>query len=132
MTKEQVLTHLTFGVTGDDFDPAMITRKLKLTPTRSHKKGDIIKNNPYGKKFDFSKWSLKSKIDPTENLHAHLDELLSILLPHSDEIVELSLNCEIRFYCSIFSGENTVKIRIDPVTLKKICTLEASIVINLY
>lgn len=51
------VTELYISISGDDFNPDVITTTLNIFPTSSHKKGDALKFN---KKADFSQWCLST------------------------------------------------------------------------
>jgi hypothetical protein len=63
-----------FTVT-DSFDPAEITRRIGVEPTKSWRKGDLHPKNQMEQKF--SRWSLASRLDRTADLEDHIRDVLA-------------------------------------------------------
>ena len=56
----------------NDFDPDEITRRTGVTPTRSFKKGDVIKGDRLRK---WSHWELQSTLGHNQTLQAHMRDV---------------------------------------------------------
>ncbi|MBX7155437.1 MAG: DUF4279 domain-containing protein [Candidatus Kapaibacterium sp.] len=51
-------TYVYFALKGDDFNPQLITDRLRITPTQSWRKGDAGSAKPYR---DFSYWEISTE-----------------------------------------------------------------------
>jgi hypothetical protein len=75
-------------ISGDDFDPAIITQKIDLKPTKIHRKNDLITGSNVRKKI--SDWNLHTKKSEDNILIDELvDELVLKLWNKIDIINEL-------------------------------------------
>jgi hypothetical protein len=59
----------------DSFDPAEITQRIGVEPTKSWCKGDLHPKNQMERKF--SRWSLASRLDRTADLEDHIRDVLA-------------------------------------------------------
>jgi hypothetical protein len=59
----------------DSFDPAEITQRLGVEPTKSWRKGDLHPKNRLERKF--SRWSLASRLDRSADLEDHIKDVLA-------------------------------------------------------
>jgi hypothetical protein len=66
-----------FTVTGDDLDPAQITKIVGVTPTDSWKKGELNPRNSRERKF--GRWSLYSRLPRSEEFEEHIADVLAQL-----------------------------------------------------
>ncbi|UCV09304.1 DUF4279 domain-containing protein [Dechloromonas denitrificans] len=71
-----------FTITGNDLDPAEITKALGVTPTDSWKKGDVNSRNGCERKF--GRWSLYSRLARSEEFEAHIADVLAQLEQNAD------------------------------------------------
>jgi hypothetical protein len=65
-----------FTVFGE-FDPEDVTRDLGLQPTRSWRRGDV--NGETGLERNHTRWSLESRLQDSEPLEFHVDDVLQQL-----------------------------------------------------
>jgi len=65
-----------FTIVGD-FDPEEITRAVRVRPSESWRKGELHPRTRLERKF--SRWSLDSRLPKTEELEAHINDVLSQL-----------------------------------------------------
>jgi hypothetical protein len=80
-----------------DFNPASITARIGLNPTKSWKKGDRSEQTNLERKF--SRWSLYSRLDKGRPLERHVDDVLIQLEPVEDKIV--AIRSEFEGYLSL-------------------------------
>jgi hypothetical protein len=83
----------------DNFDPADLTEKIKIQPTRTWRKGDMIRENLYRKE---TCWTLITSRIRTFELEASYQELMHIL----DGKIQI---------LSDYAKENNCCIKIEPV-----------------
>jgi hypothetical protein len=89
----------TFRIFGRDLPFDEFTRELGIQPTRTQRKGELRK--PQSKnEIREDAWFLSAKLPENEPLHKHIDELWSILKPHSIYLRSLKQ----RFRISVFCG----------------------------
>lgn len=77
-----------FTITGNDLDPAEITRSLGVSPTDSWKKGDVNSRNGYERKF--GRWSLYSRLPRSVEFEAHIADVLAQLEQNPDGFRKVS------------------------------------------
>ncbi len=76
MRKKKNECYSYFTVTGV-FDPAEITAKLVVVPTKTTVVGELIPNTQ--KKREFSRWSLHSRLDHSAAIESHVSDVLDQL-----------------------------------------------------
>ena len=126
---------VSFRIFSDDIIPDEISKNLNLKPDKSHKKGEFH-HNPALKdrvRYKDNMWLIKSKIDETNDLEAHLKHLLDRLLPHASYLRKISYSNEIDFYCGIFLSENmSASMYLEANLLEKISAIGADISVTTY
>jgi len=90
-----------------DFDPADITLRLGIEPTRSWKKGDINPNTQYER--NHSRWSLNSRLEQTASLESHVSDVLEQLRPHASSVEQIRDEVEgglqlVAYFYSVYPG----------------------------
>ena len=82
-------TYVYFALTGDDFNPEVITSKLEIQPTRTWKKGDKGKYKPI---LEYACWELSTKIGAEYiDIDKLVDEIIDKLFDKIHIINELKL-----------------------------------------
>jgi len=61
----------------NSFDPDEITRRVGISPTDSWRKGDIHPKTGHAR--NFSRWSLRSRLETTASLETHVRDVLDQL-----------------------------------------------------
>jgi hypothetical protein len=77
-----------FTVVGD-FDPKSITERVGVSPSDTWGKGDLHPRTHAERKF--SRWSLRSRLETTQPLEAHISDVLDQLDANSTAFKELSM-----------------------------------------
>jgi hypothetical protein len=72
----------------DSFDPEEITRRAGVNPTDSWKKGSLHPNRRMERKF--SRWSLRSRLETSCDLEAHIKDVLAQLEQNASEFQKLA------------------------------------------
>lgn len=76
-----------FHVRGS-FDPDEITRSLRITPSETGREGDPLPNTSVTRKTSI--WGLRSRVEPTDPLDAHVKDVLDQLDANKDAFTKLS------------------------------------------
>lgn len=95
-----------FNITGDDFDPNVITKELSIIPSDAYRKGDMfnlaeefpdlfVNRGPKPRKW--SSWRLMTSYQESFDINDQLDQLLNVLLPKRDLLVKLKKELEISY-----------------------------------
>jgi hypothetical protein len=72
-----------FTVYGD-FDPAEVTALMETLPSESWMKGDRNERTHFERKF--SRWSLNSRLQATDKLEDHVEDVLDQLRPIAERV----------------------------------------------
>ncbi|MFC1834093.1 DUF4279 domain-containing protein [Thermodesulfobacteriota bacterium] len=91
----------TLRIFGDIADPEEISNRLRLSPTRTHRKGE--KAGPRSPSYRKDMWSYSPPMAESEPLAMHIDALWSKLKPHSQYLLALKQNLEV----DVFLGYRT-------------------------
>ncbi len=86
--------HVAFSIFGASLDSRAISEVLKLQPFHAHSAGDRYLQGAY----PTDAWSIKSLLEKTEPLDAHLRWLREKLEPHSEYLRSLAGKAELRVY----------------------------------
>ena len=92
-------TYAYFYVCDFTGEPSSITDKLKINPTKTARKGDVIR--PSQKLREFNSWEIHSPLNRSEIfLDVHIKAVLEIIEPKREQILELQLQgCTIGINC---------------------------------
>jgi uncharacterized protein DUF4279 len=124
-----------FRLIGDRIDPDAVTRATGLTPSRSHKHGELM---PSGDRvWRRGVWSLDSEdaaFDRGTELEDHLSWLLDRLEPHADALHQLMAERGLKadFLCGCFIEGFQAGLELSAETLMRIGRLQASIGLDIY
>ncbi len=83
-------------IQGLGLDMENITREFGLSPSHSHRQGE---HNQLGEPYKKDMWLLKSPLDATQPLEAHLRWLAEVLLPRRQYISQLRETHDVDIYC---------------------------------
>lgn len=125
---------LYLAITGEDFDPDIITNRLGASPTSSHRKGDVLK---YSKNATFNGWYFSSgKIEADRpDFYEISEKLLEPLIEKAKLILGLKhdLNLMITLQGAVYlsSTEGLPIIGFDPRVIRFLSTIEAGIDIDM-
>jgi len=96
MEKDAEFAPIYFTIVGTGLDIDGISQSLGMSPTHSHRVGDV---DTLGRPFQHDMWSLQSELPETEPPDTHLKSLRQKLQPHYDFITSLKSKAEIHIYC---------------------------------
>ena len=109
-----------FALTGE-FDPSAISASLGIQPTRQWRKGDH--NARSGKAYIFSRWELESRLNRTEEVAKHIEDVLVQLMPVSKVVKRLSSEHEGYIQCVAYFMVGQSSLDIDAGAVQEISTL---------
>lgn len=118
----------TFIIMGVGLDLEAITRSIGITPSHTHRVGDL---DSLGKPFPHDMWSLDSSLDQSEPLDAHLKFLNQLLKPHHEYIRSLKVNAEIYIYCGYDSDSDQCGFTLSSSALSIFTLLEVPMDVHL-
>ena len=95
-----------FSVTGEDFNPDLVTAELDIEPDRvfypDEKNSEVV-------------WQLKSTLHGSESLENHMWEILYRLLPVRKNLMKIARDSQLTFHCTIMNpGSFRTAIQISP------------------
>jgi hypothetical protein len=91
-------SRVSFIITGPALNLESITEEFAITPSYTHKAGDLIFKFK-DKRYEQDMWKLTSPVDAHEPIDAHLTWLVRQLTPHYEYIKSLKAVAEIYIYC---------------------------------
>jgi len=102
---------------GDDLDPEEVTRILGKAPTRSERKGDVIRNQSGHERIARTgSWRLDATDCHPENIDGQVSEILSGLTTNLDAWRALSARHRVDMFCGLFMRESNEGIELSPAT----------------
>ena len=124
-------TSVTLALYGPDLDPAAITEKLGVEPSRSHVRGD--RKSAGSPPYPSGAWLLtkRGKVpqDPETLVLALLDQVPN---PSSEAWVALRAEVEIQLRLSLFVTEWNQGFQLGPETVRKLATIGARLEVGIY
>lgn len=125
-------TYAYFYAKDFDFDPNIITEKLKIPPTNVWRKGDIWEPSKHRKRKE-NAWILRAGISNNDVLtNVHLGELFKILLPKKSEIVELSRTYRAGISYVPYCYYTNITVVLDKQHIRTLAELELQIDFDVY
>ncbi|MBT2663295.1 DUF4279 domain-containing protein [Bacillus sp. ISL-45] len=132
---DQTKVMVCFSLFGDDFPVGYVTDKLKIQPTNSHRKGDIIPNRSTTLYRKETCWEYGTEYEETEDVNDQLQKIMEQLQNKSLYIHELkkaySLDCKFFIVIKIEAGE-TPALYLSKEFIKFASIVEAEIDFDLY
>ncbi|PSF39549.1 hypothetical protein C7H19_01805 [Aphanothece hegewaldii CCALA 016] len=127
--KSEISVSLT--LTGLDLQPDKITTKLGINPTKIWFKGDLI--NLKGKiRYSDNGWSLKSQLDESMELEAHIKSIFEQLQPVWKDLKEICFFYQTEISCVVYVSEQVPIIYFNSEILNQIHQLNAALDVDLY
>ncbi len=121
---------VTLALCGPDLDPIEVTRRIGLTPTESHRKGDTYgrRNIPYR----IGSWMMKVERQAPAGVQECLEELLE-RLPASEALwSRLATDYEIQLRVGVFFDGVNRDFDISPAVLTAAAKLNGSLWVDIY
>ena len=125
--------HAAYTLTGMEFDPDVITRKLQIAPTKTWRLGDPIQETILRHKHDG--WSISSDLSDTDDLEDHMRALLKLIYPRRKQLEQLrrQYKLEAEFACAIYTYDGSrPAIHFDSEIVRQVAELGAEIDIDLF
>ncbi len=129
--------YVTFRIASFEFDPNEITAKTGVIPTHIARTGELIaasaiKPSIKVKNKD-NRWEVKSGLDPSTELEAHLRSLIKRLQPGWSALVELGAQYGAIFSCVVWDyNDARAAICFDQSIIKCAAELNADIEVIVY
>lgn len=124
-----------FSLYGDEFPLDEVTAKLKLTPTETQKKGDLISNRSTVQYRTETSWNLGTGYQFSLDVNDQLQQIVGRLKNKSLTINEIkeaySLECKFFIVIKIENG-NTPALYLDKDIVKFASSIEAEFDVDLY
>lgn len=124
-----------FSLYGEDFPIDEVTERLKVTPTETYKKGDIIPNRSTNRYRRETSWDLGTDYQDSLDVNKQLQEIIDKLQNKSLIINEMkdaySLECKF-FIVIIIDNGNTPALYLDKEIIKFASSIEAEFDVDLY
>jgi hypothetical protein len=122
-----------FTLTGENFDPDEVTRRLGLEPTKSWKAGDLqvpgatIRHKVAG-------WRLRTPREKSFDVGPHVAALVESLKPLIPRInaVQQALQLEAEFSCVVYIKDQSPAVYFERAVLDVVEALKAEIDIDIY
>lgn len=122
----------TFTLAGVDFDPADLTRRLGILPTRTWRLGEHVGGSRIQMKFDG--WMISSgrsvSLDLGTQVRSLLDQLCEVKVKITEAQRDLHLTAEVS--CILYVEGETPSMHFDSEVLSAIRDLQASLDFDLY
>lgn len=113
-----------------EFEPNDITTRLGIKPTDCWKKGDRNERTHIERKF--SRWSLYTRLDRSEVLEAHVDDVLEQLQPIREKIVDLRNEVDGGMQLVAFFHRGYPGLHFEVPTLSKLAAMNLSMDMDFY
>jgi hypothetical protein len=128
MTSERTYPsfHARLRVVGDALDPDQVTERLRLTPTRVCRAGDI-RQRPRATIIEKRGWwEVASRISTELPLAEHIDDVLSVVNESSEAIAALAEEFEVWLSCVVYA-ENVPELILSARQVSAVARLGASL-----
>lgn len=122
------IASVAFTIAGKDLDTDDISRKMKITPTHTHRAGD---SDMIGKPFRDDMWQLESPLDRRMSLDDHLKWLTIVLEGHHDFIRVIKQFANVYIYCGINCSSDQCGFHITPGALRLFVQLEIDLEVTI-
>ena len=124
-----------FSLYGDEFSLDEVTEKLKVIPTETYKRGDLIPNRSTVHYRKETSWDLgtgyQNSLEVNKQLQEILDKLQNKILIINEIKETYSLECKLFIVIKIENG-NTPALYMDREIIKFASSIEAEIDLDLY
>jgi len=131
--KEKTEVLARFAITDLDCDPDLITKQLKVMPTKVWRVGDDRAKAGSGLTFDNCGWRIESELDRFRPVTDHVNHLISRMQPGWDFLRSVSDKycIELALAITMHAGDQP-ELHFDPAILGKLAEVKAHIDIDLY
>lgn len=121
-----------FTLTGPSFDPAEVTRRIGLEPTKTWKTGDRVQGTQILRKHSGWVWAMprEESLDLGKQIAALLEQLGPFVSRINEVRHELGLGAEIS--CAIYIEGQTPAVHFDRSVMSLASQLEAEIDLDIY
>ena len=92
---EKTTVMIEFTITGDEFNPEMITKELSLVPKRTWKKGDKVKNGEH--LWKYSCWMLSTGYIESFGINVQLQKIIGVLSTKKKELIKIKKELDVDY-----------------------------------
>lgn len=126
-------TRVSLGMFGDDLDPAYVTARLGVDPTRSYHLGDI-RTGSAGRTYRMTtgSWHFEAGEREPGDMDAQITNILSALTDDLSAWRDLVARYRGRLICGLFLDETNQMAGIDASTLRQIADRGLELVLDIY
>lgn len=124
--------YVSFAIYDADLSAAQITKKAGIPPDFAASKGEVREVGRAKIILQNSIWEIKSKLNPEEELEAHLVNLLSLLQDHIEGIRKLTSQYESHIKLAVYFYSANQGILLPPSVLKQVSDLNVTLDFDLY
>jgi uncharacterized protein DUF4279 len=115
-----------------DFDPDDITATARLTPSKIGRKGEPVSARTTRLR-TASTWKMDSRLTPSDEFHAHLEDLIATLRPGWDALTALGQVHQAFVTAAIYCHESQGPlVEVNPQALAALAELRATLGFDLY
>ncbi len=115
-----------------DFDPDEVSNRIGLEPTETWRRGDPVPHAPLLRRHS-DLWLITSSKAPHASLREQVDDLLSVLVPHSDRIAREASNEKATLFISVYTyGGDRPALGLDRQAVEWLGSVHADVDIDLY
>jgi hypothetical protein len=106
-------------ISGDDLDPAEITKALGCEPSSAQRKGDVLvgRNTGIQRVARFGKWHLQASDREPEDLDGQIAELLLRLTPSVEVWKSIGARYQVDLFCGLFMQRTNEGLTLSPKSL---------------
>ncbi len=134
--KPKNVIRASFEIYGFSHSPSDLTTLLGITPSSVSKKGEIrligASDHPARVKATQNIWSLDSTLDTSNDLEQHIEQLLSILMSHKEDIKKVTSISTARFRCTLLLQDSRPGITFSSAQLSNMSELNAILDLDFY
>jgi len=109
---------------------AAVTAALQLTPSDAWNAGDV--NPSTGRARRAMSWQLRSDLDDTRPLHAHVDALLTVLATRANELRGLWVDYDLVLQCVGHYPSGSHGVHLDREVVRRAASLGLAIDLDFY
>jgi hypothetical protein len=121
-------------ISGDDLDPAEITKALGCEPTEGQRKGDVLigRNTGIERIAKYGKWHLQASEQEPEDLDGQIAELLRRLTLSLDVWKSIGARYQIDLFCGLFMQRSNEGLALSPESLAALGERGIELALDIY
>jgi hypothetical protein len=121
---------VSFVVTGFDCNPALITDKLGIVPTKTWQVGDAVERTALRRKHNA--WILESPLQDHMDIRPHLAWLIARLPAELNQLSSIANEWQAKLFCAVYTSGERPAFSIGPADVTRLAQLGAGIDVDMY